>query len=1433
MRTALLVVVSLALVLALPCVGQAATYVLSDFESDADLAQWAPTGAVVHCPDGWCEDDPATLTRVPSHATSGSYSCQITMPPVDFPGITMVSFPTTEWSPYDVLCMDLDNPTPGALLLHVELSDSVAGSGWAKRFYTEMALIPGINHIEVDLHNLPRNDGMGNVDTAHIGRFLFYVTGFSTQTDVYVDHVRLETIEDDPWADAARGIYKFDFGTASSARWRDFFRVTASDAYAAVPGWGWTDSSYRYSGDNAGPDDLCRDYVRPLPCCPTSDPMEFRLDLPNGSYTVYIIARSGELHGMPVLPWQIAAEGVPKVDVPMDSATFYSADYYYRGMDEDYPLSTSFFEKFEEANYPAYQFTTAVSDGALDLSISRAWVFMLVVYPTSLEAEMGPRLAGWEADRRTQFESTYYVSAPADRTFTPTPEETARGFAAWPVAAMDPCYPDTLPPDPRPELALATAAAQDERRPVNLAIRPIGDVTDVSISVSDLSDGDGHTIAASEIEPNYVRYMVTPDVEFFGSGVLTWKPRLLQSDFPISVRAQVTKQFWLEVHVPNGTPAGTYTGTVTVHASSGELSVPLTVEVWSFQLDRADEMAYGWYYMSPEDRYCFNTLWFPDMVGAADEMLRTDLADMRKHGYNSLQIPGPYLEGIDPDTGFPAAVNLSQRSRYVSAMQDTGFGGDWKGQLGTIDVANQILGSSSVTEFDSSFDAAFGTVLDSIVGANQNDGYEFAAYLVDEPRESMIAPWNRNFADTMQYCGLANAADGLASTVTVMADSQEGVDYTPIADSTDIVQTHPWPNSEGLIQHALDQGKPIWFYNTGGDLRMVYGFYQYKWGNGCWEWHYDWLDEGFDAFPYSPYNNHWHYTYPSPDGPVPTLKYEWGSLGIMDYRYAATLQRLSQESRATGLPELVEWADRADALLAEIRADVPDYAVDESYAPYHFAGIAEGPGCLTQVDTALDDYRRRIGELIAELSGPIPGAECEVVSVNLPDSMVWNERAPAAVEVRNVGAATWVAEGYEYQLLPTPASGDWAASPVMLEDTAPGESWLSEFEVWAPALTTLRYEVGVTPTGPAQTGALRCDYQLTKGDAPVPGGLAQHEIVVSRFPDIQSGTASAWARTEIEECAGRVPFIVLGYEDGLYHGELTVSRAAMAVFMARAADYTLDDVAAPPFPDVPLGYWAEREIQACVQNGVVKGYPDGIYRPEVTITRDQMAAFIQRACGYELPELSDDPFPDVPDHFWAAREIQACVDHEVVKGYPDGFYRPEWEVTRDQMAVFVYRAFIEPHGAVVVLGGPGITWPGLSAEVLRPGEAPSYAWSYTNTGPRGNPGTAFVVLDAERLDRSLGEESEFGVTFRLRDDQGTLVGEQRVLLGAEAIADARAAVASSGGLPYLTLSWELPHDALEVGFYYLEVGTADGRPVLQEPVELAVWDPPVWPTSAR
>jgi hypothetical protein len=48
---------------------------------------------------------------------------------------------------------------------------------------------------------------------------------------------------------------------------------------------------------------------------------------------------------------------------------------------------------------------------------------------------------------------------------------------------------------------------------------------------------------------------------------------------------------------------------------------------------------------------------------------------------------------------------------------------------------------------------------------------------------------------------------------------------------------------------------------------------------------------------------------------------------------------------------------------------------------------------------------------------------------------------------------------------------------------------------------------------------------------------------------------------------------------------------------------------------------------------------------------------------------------DGTEPFWAYTHVEYCVEHSVVAGYDDGMYHPEWVVTRDQMAVYIARAF--------------------------------------------------------------------------------------------------------------------------------------------------------------
>ena len=143
----------------------------------------------------------------------------------------------------------------------------------------------------------------------------------------------------------------------------------------------------------------------------------------------------------------------------------------------------------------------------------------------------------------------------------------------------------------------------------------------------------------------------------------------------------------------------------------------------------------------------------------------------------------------------------------------------------------------------------------------------------------------------------------------------------------------------------------------------------------------------------------------------------------------------------------------------------------------------------------------------------------------------------------------------------------------------------------------------------------------------------------------------------------------------------------MAVYIARALAGGDAKVPIGPgtasFLDVLTTHWAFRYTEYAKSSHIVTGYPDGLYYPSDPVDRGQMAVFVGRAIvsptgdeglvGYSPP--STPSFPDVLSTHYAFRYIEYIRGAGVTGGYPDGKYHPEVVVTRDQMAVYVARAF--------------------------------------------------------------------------------------------------------------------------------------------------------------
>ena len=315
----------------------------------------------------------------------------------------------------------------------------------------------------------------------------------------------------------------------------------------------------------------------------------------------------------------------------------------------------------------------------------------------------------------------------------------------------------------------------------------------------------------------------------------------------------------------------------------------------------------------------------------------------------------------------------------------------------------------------------------------------------------------------------------------------------------------------------------------------------------------------------------------------------------------------------------------------------------------------------------------------------------QVVHLSVEGDQLWRGEIvwPMDVSVNPTDGSCWVARGVcvlhlaadGTPLVEVPTS-EW--SPVVSVDPSDGSCWVGA-DIYMMHLASDGTALLTQPVGRG-AGSIA----VNRADGTCWVADRTHSQVIHfappgyRPPTFSDVPSASWAFWEIEVCfeAG----IVGGYPNGTYGPRLPVTRDQTAVFIARALAggdaYVPTGPATATFPDVPVGHWAFRHVEYAHSAGVVGGYWDGTYRPSLVLDRGQMAVFVARAMvggdAYVPTGPATAYFPDVATDHWAFRYVEYIRGEGVTGGYPDGKYHPEYACTRDQVAVFVQRAFRLP-----------------------------------------------------------------------------------------------------------------------------------------------------------
>jgi hypothetical protein len=171
---------------------------------------------------------------------------------------------------------------------------------------------------------------------------------------------------------------------------------------------------------------------------------------------------------------------------------------------------------------------------------------------------------------------------------------------------------------------------------------------------------------------------------------------------------------------------------------------------------------------------------------------------------------------------------------------------------------------------------------------------------------------------------------------------------------------------------------------------------------------------------------------------------------------------------------------------------------------------------------------------------------------------------------------------------------------------------------------------------------------------------------------------------------------------------LTTLLAAVLVVLVPAAALAdhgrarpTDNVCPPPdgdrpFLDVDDDNFHRENIECIGGYGISIGYPDGTYRPALSVTRAQMASFIAdfvRTSGRSLPSgAPPDEFGDISGINERHRQnINALARAGIVRGRTADSYGPNLVVSRAQMASFISDAIDYAHNARTDDSEPPIT----------------------------------------------------------------------------------------------------------------------------------------------
>ncbi|KPN97694.1 S-layer homology domain-containing protein [Lysinibacillus sp. ZYM-1] len=147
--------------------------------------------------------------------------------------------------------------------------------------------------------------------------------------------------------------------------------------------------------------------------------------------------------------------------------------------------------------------------------------------------------------------------------------------------------------------------------------------------------------------------------------------------------------------------------------------------------------------------------------------------------------------------------------------------------------------------------------------------------------------------------------------------------------------------------------------------------------------------------------------------------------------------------------------------------------------------------------------------------------------------------------------------------------------------------------------------------------------------------------------------------------------VMSGFADNTFRPDVSVTRGEAAKMLATALKLDTKNIQDPYYKDVPKGSQYYKYVAALQNAGIMSGYSNGTFMPNEVLTRGELAKIVVVGFHLEVSPTYNNIFKDVNSQTSNAIYIQTLIDLNVTKGTTPVTFSPFDAVTRGQFASFV------------------------------------------------------------------------------------------------------------------------------------------------------------------